>query len=75
MKFLSNTYNPHLPMARRYFNTSYEGHIDLQIGDFEWQEHLKWINENIIGEPMPSDTYTVEQLKEMGMIGIYKKEQ
>lgn len=75
MKFLSNTYNPCLPKARMYFLTSYEGHFDPIKGEYEWRQHINWINKNIIGEPMPSDTYTVEQLKEMGMIGIYKKEQ
>lgn len=37
----------------------------------EWQYHLDWINENVIGPPKGTDHYTVEQLEEMGMIGIY----
>lgn len=74
LKFLSNTYNPNLPNARMYFTTSYEGYLNPDLGNYEYEQYLKWINENIVGEPQGSDTYTVEQLKEMGYIGIYKQE-
>lgn len=72
MKFLSNIYNPALPNARMYFTTSYQGFLDPSKAELEWKNHIDWINENIVGEPQPTDTYTVEQLKQMGYIGIYK---
>lgn len=74
LKFLSNTYDPKRPNARRYFVTSYEGWRDPGKGEWEWQQHLNWIAQNRVGRPMASDSYTTEQLEEMGMVGIYSPE-
>lgn len=41
--------------------------------DFEWQQHLEWITENVIGPPKATDHYTQEELEKMGMIGIYAR--
>lgn len=40
----------------------------------EWQSYLEWIRENTIGPPEATDKYTVKQLQDMGMVGIYAKE-
>lgn len=32
---------------------------------------LHWLADKVIGEPGPSEMYTVEQMKEMGMVGVY----
>lgn len=74
MKFLSNTYDTHKPDARMCFVTSFEGWLDNKVGDYEWEQHLKWIRTNVVGEPQATDTCTVEELKQMGMVGIYSKE-
>ena len=74
MKFLSNTYNPTLPNARMYFTTSYQDFLEPELAEQEWKQHLNWINSNVIGEPQGSDKYTVEELKQMGYIGVYSKE-
>ena len=42
--------------------------------DVEWQQHLNWIAENVIGPPEATDYYTQEELGKMGMIGIYARE-
>lgn len=32
---------------------------------------MKWLADKIIGEPKATDTYTVQELKDMGMVGVY----
>lgn len=41
------------------------------LGDFDY----KWLSDKIIRDPKATDFYTVEQLKKMGMVGIYAKEE
>lgn len=38
-----------------------------------WREHLLWLQDKIIAEPCGTDTYTPEKLKDMGMVGVYRK--
>ena len=76
MKFLSNTYDPNRPDAERHF--AYSTHAVINGPEamrLEWEQHLKWINKNVIGRPKATDYYTVKELEEMGMVGIYKKEE
>jgi hypothetical protein len=40
----------------------------------ELEYYHEWLKDKVIGEPKASDTYTVEDLKKIGMIGIYIKE-
>ena len=47
-----------------YFCTSLE----------ELKNHKKWLKDKVIGEPKATNFYTVKQLKDMGMIGIYVKD-
>lgn len=71
-KFLSNIYNPHSKDAERYLTHS---HTDMFNGPSAmkaaWDRHLSWINSNVIDKPKATDTYTVEQLEAMGMVGVY----
>jgi hypothetical protein len=39
-----------------------------------WQMHLDWCKSQIIGEPI-ADGYTSEQLRKMGLVGVYKNEE
>ena len=39
------------------------------------ERHRQWLKDKIIGEPKASEKYTVEQLKEMGLVGVYVKEE
>ena len=50
---------------------SYHDHFDPAARRHEWESHLRWINENVIGPPKATDRCTQAQLEEMGMIGIY----
>ena len=71
-RFLSNIFdhrNQHAQMYMCYSHQAmFNGPKAMQI---EWQHHLDWINQNIIGLPKATDTYTVDQLVGMRMIGIY----
>ena len=64
MKHLSNIYDPRREDAKR---------VSLYSCD-EWQHHLDWVNQNVIGEPQATEFYTVEQLKDMGMVGVYSND-
>lgn len=67
MKFLDNTHDPKDPRARFYLSTELR-----QTHEEAWKMHLQWLEGKIIGDPQPTDTYTVEQLKAMGLVGVYK---
>ena len=66
MKWLSNTYNPNNKDAKNHVGRSFD-----ETQEQAWINHRKWLEGKIIGDPMPSEAYTVEQLKEMGMVGVY----
>lgn len=73
-KFLSNIYDHRLPDAKQTHVYSYYAmSAGTEVMDIEWQHHLDWINQNVIGQPQATKWYTVEQLEKMGMIGIYSK--
>lgn len=73
-RHLSNIFDHRSPNARMCFTGSYYAWQAGKIAmDAEWEHHLKWINDNIIDRPKVTEKYTVEQLEEMGMIGIYAK--
>lgn len=66
MKYLSNTYSPKLSDAPNYiFRRMHETPKEA------WQNYLSWLDNKIIGRPQATEKYTVEQLEEMGMVGVY----
>lgn len=70
-RHLSNIPDHRLDDARLNHCYHYEAFSDPEAMNSEWQSHLKWINDNVIGPPKATDWYTSTQLAEMGMIGIY----
>jgi hypothetical protein len=44
------------------------------IKDKEWNDHLDFVNQHVIGEPLGNHKVSVEYLKKMGYVGLYKKE-
>jgi len=72
-RFLSNINDPRKPNARRYFHGSYNAFMDKSghSAADEWRHHMEWVNANVIDRPKATDTYTVEQLEAMNMVGIY----
>lgn len=73
-RWLSNIYNPDLSQAERYLTYStgawQSGGAAMKR---EWQAHLNWIAQNIIGPPKRTKTYSVKELIRQGMVGIYSK--
>lgn len=66
MRFLCNDSDPKDPNARNLVFTRVD-----QTQDEAYQQHLRWLADKIIGEPHATEFYTVQQLKDMGLVGIY----
>lgn len=69
MKWLTNTHDPK--------DKDWKMYVTTRIGETRQQacaNHLEWLDGKIIADPEPSDTYTVEQLKAMNIVGVYKQE-
>ena len=70
MKFLMNIYNPELPDVYRTVLRSFE-----ETQEEAWQHHLNWLQGKIIGDPVATEFYTVEQLKAMNLVGVYAEDE
>jgi len=67
MKWLTNVYDPGRKDARNRLAISLD-----QSRDEVWQNHLKWLSKCHIAEPQATGFYTVGQLKNMHMVGVYR---
>jgi hypothetical protein len=72
MRFLSNTYDPTTEGAKESF---FGGIKDPQSRNEAWANYLEWVDAHVIGEPQATRTYTVEELKKMGMVGVYAEDE
>lgn len=66
MKHLSNVYNPEARDAKN--------HVLRCTGETleeAWQHHLEWLRGKRIGLPAATEKYTVEQLINMNIVGVY----
>jgi len=71
-KWLSNVYDPRLPDARRHFIYSLDTYNSGRAAmNTEWQQHLDWINKNVIGPPKATEKYTRQILEANDLVGIY----
>lgn len=72
-KWLTNIYDPTKADARIRHRTSPTGRAGSfrQLTDEEWNQRLKWIDQNIIGPPKASQRYTQKQLKNNHIVGLY----
>jgi len=66
MKRLTNLLDPTRPDAELYIRTMINK-TRLEA----WNRQQEWLKDKIIGEPQATSMYTVEQLKLMGMVGVY----
>lgn len=74
-RHLSNIFDHRKHNSRMMFSHSYNAFICGEGAmDKEWQHYVEWIDRNVIGPPKATESYTVAQLEEMGMIGIYARE-
>ena len=66
LKWLSNIRDPKLPHQSRYIVRRQD---ETPQEALYW--HNKWLEGKVIGEPKASDTYSVLEMIEMGLVGVY----
>lgn len=72
MQFLSNIYDHRMVDAPSLFSYSFAAtKMGPEAMDFEWQQHLNWINSKTIGRPLATPHYNRRELENKYMIGIY----
>lgn len=75
MEWITNLYDPHRADAKLLHCYSYESVVSGNDAmEKEWQQHLAWINKHTIGTPKASKVFSVEELEEMDMVGIYSND-
>jgi len=67
MKWLSNDYDQKRHNLRKVLITAFGETIESAV-----ERYKRWLAGKIIGEPRATDKYTVEELKKMGMVGVYE---
>lgn len=71
LRYCGNHHDPRDPDYERYVRCGC-------MGEESPQEAIKrdrvWIQSMLIGEPGASDTFSVERMKEMGLVGLYRTE-
>jgi len=70
MKYLSNIKDPRKPEAKTKFVYRFSTNTPAEK-DAEFERYLAWVADNHIGQPKATDKYSVEELEQMGMVGIY----
>ena len=68
---IDNVFDPSKDGAESYNRYSRYACGDKLSRESEWANHLAWINAHVVGPPKATEFYSVEELKAMGMIGIY----
>ena len=69
LRFLSNTHDPKDKNARMYVYRRFD-----ETQEEAWRNHLAWLKGKVIGDPQATEAYTVAQLKEMGLVGVYAQQ-
>ncbi|MEM1368490.1 MAG: hypothetical protein AAGG02_10820 [Cyanobacteria bacterium P01_H01_bin.15] len=68
MRFLTNHANPETFKPWDLIR-GFEQSEEDALREFE-----SWLKDKIVGEPRATESYSVEELKDMGMVGIYAKD-
>ena len=71
VRYLANIYDPRNPGAKRQFVRSFYAHASIEEKEREWGMLIELVNKCVIGPPKATETYTVNQLRGMGIIGLY----
>ena len=66
MKWLTNTYDPERNDAKYSLPVRIS-----ETREYAWQKHLAYLADKHIGEPKATVNYTVDELKQMGYVGVY----
>lgn len=73
LEFLTNTPDPEDPKAQMHLAVDFHEWGDPQGRERAWQRHLEYLSDKVIGDPQGTEKHTVEELKAMGMVGIYRR--
>lgn len=57
----------------RTWAVSNHAYGDKEATEREKSYTREWVGRHIVGEPRATEAYTVEQLKAMGLVGLYKE--
>ena len=69
MIWLRNIYDPTRSDARYRLPVA----LNQTRGEV-WRQHIEWLDSCVIGEPREEVFYTVEELKAMHMVSVYRKD-
>lgn len=70
LEFAFNSYNPRKRDAKGFVISPNAADEKKSI---LWTYFKKWSQEFVVGEPEATEKYTVEELKQMGYVGFYRK--
>ena len=74
MRHVTNAPDPNAPNAKENIIYSFEAIQNQAIKDKEWNDHLDFVNQHVIGEPLATVHVSIDYLKQNGYVGLYKKE-
>ena len=66
MKWIVNEYDPRKPDAKMFLSKRTE-----ETEEEAWRHYQEWLKDKTIGEPKATPQRTVEELKEMDIVGVY----
>jgi hypothetical protein len=75
LRYICNEYDPARPDAKKMMRLDKEEMHDLQGQEQAWQRKQEWLKGKVIGEPQATSSCSVEELKKIGMVGIYIEEE
>ena len=67
-KWLTNIYDPDRPDSRANHTSSSFG---KEESNRKWNAHVDYVEKHIIGPPKATEKYTIYQLQEMHIVGVY----
>ena len=70
MRFLYNAYTPNHPRFKYRENWS---RSESEFYDHRWTIYVEEMKKAAVGLPKASSDYAVEQMLEMGIVGVYEK--
>lgn len=69
LRWIDNIYDPDRMDAKIQLPVRTE-----EDRDVAWEQHKSWLADKVIGEPKPTARWNVEQMKQMGVVGVYVNE-
>ena len=68
LEWLTNRFDPRLEEAKIYQASEAGGEFGQS-----WEQYQKWLADKFIGDPKGNQYWTVQQLKRMSLVGIYRR--